>query len=448
MRLYLSLLFSLLTLPFYAQQNENLVIAQINAGDNYFSAKDYEKAAQSYQGVLNQIILDFKTQNLSAQPNFKQLELCSQKIILLDVLEKKAEALIGLNDKIIALYTITTADQLIDIMRKDHTEKGLKAFWETKTHSLYEKALNLTFASNNTKKAFYFFEKNKAILLLDKMNEKGDRLLPDSLSQREKELLQACETTRNTASKDKTKHFDYLQANKDFDNFQKDLANSHPSYYHLRYDVSVPTLEENGAVYAYKNARQYVHFFCSKEYIYAMRFGAGKTEMNRTQNILKNNTLVEKHLQQLTRQKEPFDTSATYSDLPFQIYESLLRPLFPDSQLPADLVLLPEGLLQLIPFKELNNKANSANNLDAFLQQTNIRHAYSIKTLKEEQYSKNQKSNSLKDSQPSSDTTKKIEEELERVTTPKNKWGMLMYGGIGLLFLLLLVLVKRRRTGI
>ena len=46
-------------------------------------------------------------------------------------------------------------------------------FWRDKTRSLYENAIEACYLLNDPEKAFYFFEKSRAVLLNDQLNELG-----------------------------------------------------------------------------------------------------------------------------------------------------------------------------------------------------------------------------------------------------------------------------------
>ncbi len=367
-----------------------------NVGDTYFQKGDYVEAAQFYHTAVSHFLKDFKTKNLSAQPNKTQLELGSQKVDLLNALERKGEALAILKEIGIALQTFTTADRLIDIMRKDHSEAGSKLFWREKTRGLYEKALDLAYQKKDAKQAFYFFEKSKSVLLLDALNASDARqLLPDSLAAREIALLQASDAAREAASNDKTQHPKYIQTNTELEGFQKYLSEKYPKYYATRYEISVAGLEENGEVYSYSEKTEYIHFFYGENYIYAMRFGAGKSKLTRINRDTQTDALIEKYLQQFSSPNIIINNPEEYNNLAFQVYELLLRPLFSDGKLPEELVFLPDDFLNVLPFDALKNKANSTSNSDYLLQQTNIRYAYSINILKNQQSIDNQKVRTL-----------------------------------------------------
>ncbi|MGK0366435.1 MAG: CHAT domain-containing protein/predicted metalloenzyme YecM/tetratricopeptide (TPR) repeat protein [Saprospiraceae bacterium] len=362
-----------------------------NVGDTHFQKGDYTKAAQFHHTAISHFLPDFETKTFSAQPNHTQLELCSRKVDLLYVLERKGEALTALKETGTALQTFTTADRLIDIMRKNHSESGSKLFWREKTRSLYEKALNIAYQKKDAKQAFYFFEKSKSVLLLDALNASEARqLLPDSLAEREMSLLQASDAAREAASVDRIQNPKYRQTNSDLEEFQKYLAEEYPKYYATRYEISVADLEEAGDLYSYQDETEYIHFFYGENHIYTMRFGVGKSKLTRTIRNAQTDTLIKKYLQQFSSPNIIVKNPEDYNKLAFRVYGLLLKPLFPNGQFPEELVLLPDDFLNVLPFDALKNQSGSTSNSDYLLQQTNIRYAYSINVLKNQQSIDNQ----------------------------------------------------------
>jgi CHAT domain-containing protein len=202
--------------------------------------------------------------------------------------------------------------------------------------------------------------------------------------------LQASDAAREAASKDKTQHPNYVQTNNELEEFQKFLSKEYPKYYATRYKISVPKLEESGEVYSYSNPTEYIHFFYGENHIYTMRFGAGKSKLTRITRDEKTDDLIKSYLQQFSSPNIIINNPEAYNDLAFQVYELLLNPLFPNGDFPEELVLLPDDFLNVLPFDALKSKASSSSNSDYLLQQTNIRYAYSINILKNQQSIDNQ----------------------------------------------------------
>ena len=96
-----------------------------------------------------------------------------------------------------ALETFTLADQLIDVIYIESREDLSKLFWRKKGATFYPKAVEVCFLLKQPEKAFFFMEKNKAMLLLENMtNATAKRLskLPESVLQREQNLIKQIKT--------------------------------------------------------------------------------------------------------------------------------------------------------------------------------------------------------------------------------------------------------------
>jgi CHAT domain-containing protein len=72
--------------------------------------------------------------------------------------------------KAIEIYKI--ADKFLDRIRVEQSEMQSKLFWRSNNKRLYEHALEACLFSKNIENAFYFFEKSRAVLLLEEINER------------------------------------------------------------------------------------------------------------------------------------------------------------------------------------------------------------------------------------------------------------------------------------
>ena len=396
----------------------------IEQGQSYFEEGKFTQAAQQYHNAIGYFLRDFKTTNLSAQANQKQLELSTQKIDLLIALTHKAKALHASKQIDFALQTFSTADRLVDILRKDRAGAGKKQFWRAHTQSLYEGALSAAYEKKDRKKAFHFFEKSKLILLADAVNTiAAKQLISDSLAIVETAILQRLEASRLAAANDKTKHSSYLQARQESEDFQNILAKKHPPYYAAFYDTSVADLEEKGEIYSFVDDTEYIHFFQGRFYVYALRFGAGKFNLVRT-------ACTEKYAQQ-------------FSVRPLSLYESLLERLSSKRQFSQKTILLLEDFSILESLKK-------SPIIDSLLQHNSLQSALSINALKKSQTLDNQSIENLK-LLPFADKNDslvlkhwldndKSDANNIRVSERDFSWKMYFFGAFALLFLFLLYL--------
>src|SRR5438477_4974745 len=62
-------------------------------------------------------------------------------------------------------------DQLLDRIKASQYNTESKLFWRSDIRRLYEQAVEASFSDNNLTEAFYFFEKSRAVILNDQLNE-------------------------------------------------------------------------------------------------------------------------------------------------------------------------------------------------------------------------------------------------------------------------------------
>ena len=91
--------------------------------------------------------------------------------------------------KAISIYTFT--DKLLDRIKSRQLDLQSKLFWRVDNRRLYENAINACYLAGKPEKGFYFFEKSRAVLLNDQLNEqyylKENELLRQS--QERKQIL-------------------------------------------------------------------------------------------------------------------------------------------------------------------------------------------------------------------------------------------------------------------
>ena len=63
------------------------------------------------------------------------------------------------------------ADQFLNKIKAEQTDVQSKLFWRSDPERLYENAIEASYLQNNLVDAFYFFEKSRAVLLQDQLNE-------------------------------------------------------------------------------------------------------------------------------------------------------------------------------------------------------------------------------------------------------------------------------------
>jgi hypothetical protein len=84
---------------------------------------------------------------------------------------QKHKATGNLNDIREAIRIYKVADQFLERIKTEQSDPRSKLFWRSDRRRLYELAIEACHAYGNTVEAFYFFERSRAVLLYDELNE-------------------------------------------------------------------------------------------------------------------------------------------------------------------------------------------------------------------------------------------------------------------------------------
>jgi len=147
----------------------------------------------------------------------------------------------------IRIYKI--ADQFLNKIKSEQTDIQSKLFWRSDSRRLYENAIDACFLGNNVSDAFYFFEKSRAVLLQDQLNEQRwsgqDNILKQT--QLEKMILQLERDVNSpaTTSSDKSDLEDQLFKNRqELAQLQEVIKKNDPLYYQSFVDKSPISIQD------------------------------------------------------------------------------------------------------------------------------------------------------------------------------------------------------------
>lgn len=358
----------------------------------YWQKKDFPKAFQNFQKALTAAPIGFKSESLFDNPSVKSLKTADLKQFYLITLQDKGDAWFEYYQETrkpehlkIALNTYLTADKLVDIMRYEQTGITSKLYWRNQTHYLYEKAIETCFLLKDYEKAFYFFEKSKAVLLNDKLNELSakQQLSPQDLAQ-EKEFQQQISELSKKISVEKESSQNHLNFQNKLQKIQiqqeqfiKGLEIKNPVYFRYKYDT---TLYHLGDVKKYlikaKNGTAsgstLVEYFVGDAAIYALKVTPEKTDFLKMSfekyadnaksflNYCSDNQLINKNYQNFLQVNN-------------QLYQQLFKDLNPPK---GRLIIAQDGYF--LPFEALSKSAQKS---DYLLQDYAISYTYSVQFL-------------------------------------------------------------------
>ncbi|TPN87697.1 CHAT domain-containing protein [Aquimarina algicola] len=374
--------------PNYSSPYENL-------GDYYIKKKKYKEGLSSYQKAID-IILQKKRETLYTDLVSKEeLEVIADKDRLLGHLISKANGWVtyyrhDLNKNHLekALQTFILADHLADLIRFESTEYKSKLYWREKGAVLYMNAVEVCYLLEKPKKAYYFIEKNKAILLLEDITHeqaKKNAKLPDHIAKREFDLKRKIYLSENnlqntnTFSKDsitilKNKIYNHKQAH---EKFVDSLAKAYPNYAEIKKKPTIIPYTFFKEKYIADN-EVVLQYILNKEKGFGILHTPLQTiffKINNTKQLCSN--VINAH-QQMAQPFMTRDDLSVFQRNTHFIFSQLIPQNVYNLIQDKKLTIVPDHILQQLPFEALSTHPQK---LHYFIKDVEIKYVYSMSYL-------------------------------------------------------------------
>lgn len=348
--------------------NSKEIIAQShdNLGEYYLAKKDYKKALSHFQKAIQTLIPRFERKEDWHNPTKMDVELAFNKIDLLTYLGDKAKILRLLaqseNDEkylTSALQLFELGDVVIDQLRKEHQDQDTKLFWRKEAIPFYENAIEVCYEMQNVEKAFFFFEKSKAILLLEALQTSDAlELIPDSLKNQiqtlQQQLLKTKEALENTNSTDSKRENiirDLVSQQAKFEFEIKQLEKEYPKFFEVKFGTKVISLADAQNEFSTAQEKTAIHYFYGEKNIYAITIHLQKSKLHQ----LGSTSSIEKEIRTLL---SFFEKSSNIENAPNdflqqskKVYDILIAPLAIEKG--EEIVIFPDGALAYLPYEAL-----------------------------------------------------------------------------------------------
>lgn len=379
-------------------------------GDAYFRQQKIKKALEYFQMAIISLSADFNETDIYINPS-SSVDVSSESY-LVDFLADKARAFRELynlktknvRDVRMALSTYELASKLIDRLRNNLESEKSKLFLSETAVSIYQDAVETALQifyldknANSKASAFEFAEKSKGSVLLAALSESKAKQfsgVPDILLARERQLRvdrayyeQSLITEQQKGIAAYTAKIVLLQ-DRIFELSRADQAllerfeNEFPDYFNLKYkvntvsiiDVQEQILNESTAM---------IEYFVGKDSIFIFTITPNEFDVTA---VIKGSAF-QKQVDRLRAGiiKRDF---ALYTESAYRLYQILLEPVA-DKLRFDNLVMVPDGLMNTIPFEALLTSAigdESTKNyatLPYLLEKYAISYAYSATLLQE-----------------------------------------------------------------
>jgi CHAT domain-containing protein len=235
-------------------RNESLNIID-NIANAYAGKGKFDTAIVYFQMAFDQIT---PAMNEMLLLQSSDSEFVNNKSIsyLLNMIVDKADVTLqwgkasGENEKIReAIFIYKTSDKLLNRIRSEQTEITSKLFWRNDTRRLYDHAIEASYLTGNTRDAFYFFEKSRAVLLNDQLSQLSKISNGEILNQaRVKKKILQLEIELNSTDHNSNR-YDEIQTElfrqkQESDHLEQSIKQNNPVYYQNYLDTAFIGLQD------------------------------------------------------------------------------------------------------------------------------------------------------------------------------------------------------------
>lgn len=327
-----------------------------NGGSISMLNADYKQAADRFGNAINELVPDFTLTAETPVPNNNQLSASHNKVDLLVYLGDLARAYSAGGRQEDALATLRAADVVTDLLRDGLGGEVSALMWREKALPIYEQGIQLSYELGQPENAFYFFEKSRAVLLLEALAEND---LRGSLPKREAGRLALAEQELRDVQRS------LLTASKaEKDSIANSLATTRQKVMDLReglaadYPAAFP--EAGAGIVSLAQARAnlkkggfvlQLQYFMGAErtYLFVLDAEGMKTlDLGPTVEVA---SVVRPLLGYFTDAKTYDTDPAGYNRAAHLAFTTLVAPASAPKNAP--LLILPDGLLSYLPFAAL-----------------------------------------------------------------------------------------------
>ncbi|WP_254561559.1 CHAT domain-containing protein [Dyadobacter diqingensis] len=323
----------------------------------------YDKAFQYFQEGLVELLGAGQLSGINSMPTAKSISITAQKDYLLSLIRDKADTWVSYSkstkndpEKLKnALKGYMLADSMIDFMRWEHTGKVSKLFWRNKTKGMYEQAIETCFLLKDPSTAFYFFEKSRAVLLNDQLNELGANMqlsVQDAEKERKVSLkIMDLQNKLEGSKRESAAHSNLLAELVDVQEEQQvfihQLEKANPQYYAYKYDNRIPTISEiRSKVIA--EGQTFISYFEGDYAVYGLSISAGDIKLKKID--IGDYKRFTAQFQRLLSDKEMQNKRfGSYLGVAYRLYGLVLKPFNVKSN---RVIISPDG--NFMPFQSFS----------------------------------------------------------------------------------------------
>lgn len=330
-----------------------------NIGMVMWRQKKFRQALDQYQKGLA-AITNLSDTAWSSVISLSKLKAASNYNLVYTLLANKGESLLELfkkeGDTTLlqnAKFTFRLTDRMIDHMRWKQGGETSKLYWRDHTRKWYENAIEVCYLLGDVDEGFFFFEKTRAVMLNDKLNELGaQKILSTSDLEEEKHLRvvkssyaeQLAQISQDDEGYDKARK-NLLDAQQVLERFISGLEQRYPGYYRYKYDTIAPSLESFKKSILQDDV-SFVSYFATEASIYILAVMPEKSQFIKVDYPFREDAV---RFLQMCSDKEALNRNhSSYITLAHKLYNNLIKPL----DIPTRRILISQDET-FIPFEAL-----------------------------------------------------------------------------------------------
>jgi CHAT domain-containing protein len=241
-----------------------------------------------------------------------------------------------------AIRIYKNADQLLDLVRMEQSDLNSKLFWRYNTRRLYEHAIEASFENGDMTNAFYFFERSRASLLNDQLNEQHwlDEDDISRLTQIRKILLQLnTELDSKGISSIRMEEIRSEQFTKkrELDNLEQLIKSQNPLYYQSflnKNDIGIPDVQKN----LLKDHQALLELFTGDSANYSLVITPRQIQVHKI-NKYKFDSVFKKYIYYISKQDILNEKFEEFVSISHQLYQLIIQ----NNPLPEGRIIFSPG---------------------------------------------------------------------------------------------------------
>lgn len=384
--------------PEVAQTYYNLAIYHIIVGSDEEARALFEKCERSLGKIIDE---EHDLSRINSHTLY--LEVLQQQAELENITFKERDG--DITNLEAAARHYQKLDQLLDYLMLRYQSLGSKQDLAGTGHAIYGEAIETAFMlyqmTNEERfwhQAYYYSEKSKAVILFEALQRsraesfagipnnrlEGIRNMENQISLAEKELY--LRTQDQTEVIDSLKSF-LLHANRDLTAEIDQLNQEFPKYFELRYATTVPSvasiqqdfLVDDQSIITYFNGPTYLSIFIINKDDFQVRQVGTSLDFDAYQDSLLQSISAFQHVST----QDLSQNISRYYRASYLMYRYLIEPIKPHMR--KDLIIVPDGALNFIPFEALisayPSEMDNLKQLPYLVRDHAISYNYSIRAL-------------------------------------------------------------------